>query len=217
MYYRPRVRTNHHKKKLNKFILIIIAIFILFNTMLYFFDKSVLPAILSIAEVKMKNEATDIVYKTAMDIYSKDFDYKDVILVEKDNEGNISMVRADTVKLNYLSSKLITDCNSKLKDLTALGVDVPLGYMTRNSVIHNLGPNVNVKMSQLGNITSSYDSIFESAGINQTRHKIYLNVNLAVRVIVPMNTKDIDIACQIPIAETIIVGKIPNTAIELNK
>ena len=127
------------------------------------------------------------------------------------------MLRADTVKLNYLSSKLILASNDKFGKLQEMGLEVPLGYMTKNLVFYNLGPKVNIKMTQIGNITSSYESVFESAGINQTRHKIYLNVNMKMKIVVPLNSRDVEVACQIPVAETIIVGKIPNTAIELNK
>ena len=72
-------------------------------------------------------------------------------------------------------------------------------------------------MTQVGNISSSYESIFESAGINQTRHKIYLNVNMKIKVIVPFKSEEVEVATQIPISETIIVGKTPSTAIDLNK
>ncbi|WP_066894116.1 sporulation protein YunB [Clostridium nigeriense] len=200
-----------------KIIMVIIAIFVLFNSILYFFNKNILPAVLSIGEESLRREATTIINETALDIYSKDFNYNDIIVTEKDNEGNITMLRADTVKLNYLASKLILASNNKISDLEAVGLKVPLGYMTKNFVFYNLGPKINIKMTQVGNITSSYESVFESAGINQTRHKIYLNVNMKMKIIVPLNSKDVEIVSQIPISETIIVGKIPNTAIELNK
>ncbi|WP_271842418.1 sporulation protein YunB [Clostridium tertium] len=200
-----------------KLILGIIAICVLFNSILYFFDKNILPAVLTIGEEQLKREATEIINETALDIYSNQFDYSDMIIIEKDNDGNITMLRADTVKLNYLSSKLILASNDKFGKLQEMGLEVPLGYMTKNLVFYNLGPKVNIKMTQIGNITSSYESVFESAGINQTRHKIYLNVNMKMKIVVPLNSRDVEVACQIPVAETIIVGKIPNTAIELNK
>lgn len=215
-YYtkKPKIR---FQIKHPKIIMVIIAIFVLFNSILYFFNKNILPTVLSIGEEKLKSEATTIINETALDIYSKDFNYNDMIITEKDNEGNITMLRADTVKLNYLSSKLILVSNDKINELEQVGLKVPLGYMTKNLVFYNLGPNINIKMTQVGNITSSYESVFESAGINQTRHKIYLNVNMKMKIIVPLNSRDVEISSQIPIAETIIVGKIPNTAIELNK
>lgn len=215
-YYtkKPKMR---FQVKHPKLILGIIAICVLFNSILYFFDKNILPAVLTIGEEQLKREATEIINETALDIYSNQFDYSDMIISEKDNDGNITMLRADTVKLNYLASKLILASNDKLGELQEVGLNVPLGYMTKNLVFYNLGPKINIKMTQVGNITSNYESVFESAGINQTRHKIYLNVNMKMKIVVPLNTKDVEIACQIPVAETIIVGKIPNTAIELNK
>lgn len=200
-----------------KIIMVIIAIFLLINSILYFFDKNILPAVLSIGEEKVRREATTIINETALDIYSKDFNYNDMILTEKDKDGNITMLRADTVKLNYLSAKLVLASNDKIDKLSEVGLKVPLGYMTKNLVFYNLGPKINVDITQIGNITSSYESVFESAGINQTRHKIYLNINMKMKLIVPLNSRDVEIASQIPISETIIVGKIPNTAIELNK
>ena len=215
-YYtkKPKMR---FQVKHPKLILGIIDICVLLNSILYFFDKNILPAVLTIGEEQLKREATEIINETALDIYSNQFDYSDMIIIEKDNDGNITMLRADTVKLNYLSSKLILASNDKFGKLQEMGLEVPLGYMTKNLVFYNLGPKVNIKMTQIGNITSSYESVFESAGINQTRHKIYLNVNMKMKIVVPLNSRDVEVACQIPVAETIIVGKIPNTAIELNK
>ncbi|MBD7915514.1 sporulation protein YunB [Clostridium sp. Sa3CUN1] len=200
-----------------KIIMVIIAIFVLFNSIMYFFNKNILPAALAIGEENLRREATSIINETALEIYSKDFDYNNMIIIEKDNEGNITLLRADTVKLNYLVSKLILASNKKIDELEEVGMNIPLGYLTKNLVFYNLGPKINIKMNQIGNITSSYESVFESAGINQTRHKIYLNINMQMKMIVPLNSKSVDIVCQIPISETIIVGKIPNTAIELNK
>ncbi|MDV4151718.1 sporulation protein YunB [Clostridium sp. AL.422] len=215
-YYTKRSKIRF-KIKHPKIIMVIIAIFVLLNSILYIFDKNILPAVLSIGEERLKREATTIINETALDIYSKDFNYNEMIITEKDNEGNITMLRADTVKLNYLSSKLVLASNDKINQLEELGLKVPLGYMTKNLVFYNLGPKISVKMAQIGNITSNYESVFESAGINQTRHKIYLNVSMKMKIIVPLNSRDVEVASQIPIAETIIVGKIPNTAIELNK
>lgn len=205
------------KIKYPKLILVIIVIFLVFNSILYVFEKNILPTALLISEERLKKEATEIINETALDIYSNDFDYSKIIIIDKDNDGNITLLRADTVKLNYLSSKLVLSMNKKIDELEELGIKIPLGYMTKNLIFYNLGPKINVKMNQVGNITSDYESIFESAGINQTRHKIYLNVHMKMRVIVPFNSKEVEITSQIPIAETIIVGKIPNTAIDLNK
>ena len=97
-----------------------------------------------------------------------------------------------------------------------MGVKIPIGYLTNSSFFYNMGPSITVKMRQVGNINTSYESVFESAGINQTRHKIYLNVDMKIRVIVPLKSRDVEVSCQIPVSDTIIVGKIPDTAINMN-
>ena len=212
-----KIRVNKRKKIPKKFLFIILTIFIIINTFIYIFDKNVLPAVMQLAEIKMKNEATDILYTTCLDVYSEKFDYKKMINIEKDDKGSITLVQADTAELNKLSSQMVTDCNKKINELSELGVSVPIGFMTNNSVIYRLGPSVKIKMSQVGNITTKYESVFESAGINQTRHKIYLNVKATIRVVVPLRSKDIEIECQVPISETIIVGETPQTAINLGE
>lgn len=214
-YYTKKPRIGF-KIKHKSFILVIITMFILFNSILYIFDKSVLPAILEIAESKMISEANKIINETSLEVYSSGFNYSDIIQTEKDDRGNITIVKSDTIKLNYLESQLILQSNKKLEELEEIGVEVPVGYMTNNSIIHNLGPKVKVKMEQIGSVESNYESVFESAGINQTRHKIYLNVKVKLKVIVPLNIKEVEVTSEIPVSETIIVGQIPTTAIDLN-
>ena len=118
--------------------------------------------------------------------------------------------------LNKLSSEIAIRCNERLEELGAKGIEVPLGWMTDKSVYYNLGPKITIEMEPLGNIESSYESVFESAGINQTRHKIYLNVKAKIKIIIPMYTKELEVDAQIPLSETIIVGEIPDAAIQLN-
>lgn len=202
-------------KRFPMWSLVIITILIVFNAFVYLFERRILPAVLSVAEITMRSEAVRIINEESVKIYSDNFQYDDIIKIEKDSDGNITMVRSDTVKQNYLAAKVVLSCDKRLTEIGELGTKVPLGYITNNIFFYQTGPNITVKMKQVGNINTSYESLFESAGINQTRHKIYLNVNTKLRVIVPFNSKDVDISCQIPISETIIVGKIPETAINI--
>ena len=122
------------------------------------------------------SKAIKIINEESVNVYSENFKYDDIINIEKDSDGNITMIRADTVKQNYLASQVVLKCNKRLSELEDLGVKIPLGYLTNNVMFYNMGPKITVKMQQVGNITTSYESEFESAGINQTRHRIYLNL-----------------------------------------
>ena len=78
-----------------------------------------------------------------------------------------------------------------------------------------MGPKITVKMQQVGNIVTSYESIFESAGINQTRHTIYLEAKTQVKVVIPLTTSTKEVKSQIPICETIIVGDVPQSYVNV--
>lgn len=200
--------------KFKKITFIIIAIIIIFNLIVYFFDSRVFPSVLQISEVTVKAKTTEIINETSIELFDDEFKYNEMIIVEKDSEDNITLIRVNTVKLNELTSKLSLECNRKLVEMGDVGIDVPLGWVSNNSAFYHLGPKIKVKVEPIGNMKVTYDSKFESAGINQTRHKIYLNLEAKIRIIVPLHSQNIEVACEIPIAETILPGKIPSTAID---
>ena len=219
-YYTERPRKccikRHKKTKSNKFFYIVIMTFIIFAIFLYLFDKRIFPSVLSESEVTMKAEAVNIVNDESIKIFSENFDYEDIVNIEKNEEGEITMIRANTVKQHELASKVVLSCNEKLKEFGEVGVKIPLGYLTNNSFFYKMGPDITVKMKQVGAISTHYESVFESAGINQTRHKIYLIVEAKMRLIVPLKSRDLDVVCEVPVIDTIIVGKVPSTAINLD-
>lgn len=207
---------NFKQFKVHSSLIIVLIIIIAFNLIIYIFGKRILPVVLNIGEVKIKSEAIKIMNEESVNVYSENFKYDDIINIEKDADGNITMIRSDTVKQNYLASQVVLKCDERLSELEDLGVKIPLGYLTNNVMFYNMGPKITVKMQQVGNIITSYESEFQSAGINQTRHKIYLNLTTTMRVIVPFNSREVEVTCQIPVSDTIIVGKIPETAINMN-
>ena len=207
--------TKPKKTEFKPIILVIISILLVFILSIFLYDKKIYPAVLQVAESLIKADTIECISKTSMELFDEEFNYDEMIIIDKDNEGNINMIRANTVKLNYLTSRLSIRCNEELQKMGEVGVEVPLGWMTDNSAFYEFGPDINVKIDPIGNMKVSYESKFESAGINQTRHKIYLNVEARVRMKIPLNSKEQVVTCQIPVAETIIVGKTPNTAIDL--
>lgn len=207
--------TKPKKTEFKPIILVIISILLVFILSIFLYDKRIYPAVLQVAESSIKADTIECISKTSMELFDEEFNYDEMIIIDKDNEGNINMIRANTVKLNYLTSRLSIRCNEELQKMGEVGVEVPFGWMTDNSAFYEFGPDLNVKIDPIGNMKVSYESKFESAGINQTRHKIYLNVEARVRMKIPLHSKEQVVTCQIPVAETIIVGKTPNTAIDL--
>lgn len=205
------------KNKLRfKIILVIFLLLIMANVLLYSLDKVIAPTVMMVATSEMQARALETVNIAMVNEFSKDFNYDDIVKVEKDNEGNIVMMKADTVKMNKIACDVSINAQNKLQSFGSIGIKIPLAYIFKNNILASFGPTVTVKMQPIGSIETKYISDFESAGINQTRHKIYVQVKTNVRIIIPFKSTDIEVQNEMPIAETIIVGKIPNNSIGLN-
>jgi sporulation protein YunB len=202
-------------KKIN--ILIgILFLLVLFNIFLYSFDKIATPTLIAVADAEMRARCMEIVNKVMSDEYSKAFNYDEIIRVDKDQEGNIVMLKADTLKMNKIACDVSIKSQDKLREFGEYGIKLPLGYVFKNNLLAYFGPNIKIKMQPIGSIETKYHSEFESAGINQTRQRIYVSFKTNVRIILASKGNDIEINNEIPISETIIVGKIPSTAVQLD-
>lgn len=202
------------KRKSHRSLSLIVAlifIIVIFNIILGFFNKRVMPSIIETATMMAKSQTLDIINKKSVDILSQEFKYDEMIKIEKDKDGNIILVQSDTIKLNYIAAELATECNKEMSDMNNATIKVPFGWLSNKSAFYNLGPKITTEIEPIGNISTNYESKFESAGINQTRHKIYLNVVAKIRLKLPLQNQDIEVDAQIPVSDTIIVGKIPNT------
>lgn len=185
-------------------------------TFIYTLDKVLLPTIKVTCDAHMRAKVTNIMSKTIFEEYSNKFDYDSIIKVEKNAANDITMIRADTLKLNEIATMTVLKAQEKLDAIDEVELKIPIGYITKNNLLSDLGPKVKIRMQPIGNITTRYISDFESAGINQTRHKIYIETTTKIRIMIPTDTSDLEIVNQIPIVETIIVGKVPNTAVQMD-
>jgi sporulation protein YunB len=199
-----------------KLLMVFSVITISFNILIYALDRIVMPTVMAAADAAMRAKAMEIINTCIFEQYSREFDYDSIIRVEKDIEGNITMLKADTLEMNRIASTVSLEAQNKIRELGNLGIKLPMGYIFKNNILAYFGPNITIKMHPIGHIEAKYSSEFESAGINQTRHKIYVLVRTEVRVILPLKSNDIEVRNEIPISETIIVGKVPDTSINLD-
>ena len=203
-------------RKKDKFILYIICIIVFFILFIYTFDKTVSPTVLAVSEAEIKLKAIESINNCILEEMESGFKYDDIIKIEKDDQGNIVMMRADTLKLNRMATDISLKSQKKLNELGVVGIKIPLGYITKNNILSYLGPDITVKMEPLSHVETTYSSLFQSAGINQTSHKIFVKFKTKVRIIIPLNSIDTEIYSEMPISETIIVGKIPDSSIQLD-
>jgi sporulation protein YunB len=198
-----------------KLAIVLLFIFICGGGFFYTFDKVITPTVLAAADGEMKAKALEIINKTIIDNCLENFKYEDIINIQKDHEGNIALIKADTLTMNKIACDVALESQQKLNKLGTIGIKIPAGYIFKNNILAYFGPNITVKMQPIGYIETRYISDFQSEGINQTRHRIYVQVKTNIRVIIPLSSNEIEVKNEIPISETIIVGKIPETSINM--
>ncbi|MGL4760317.1 MAG: sporulation protein YunB [Sarcina sp.] len=193
--------------------ILVISLSIIFTTFLYYFDKVIAPTVLLVADAEMRAKAMDIINKNIGEIYGNGFVYEEIMEVDKDDLGKISFISADTMKLNELATKVATEAQKDIEEVGSVGVKVPIGYALKNNILAYFGPAITVKMEPIGRVKTSYESTFESAGINQTRHKIYINLETNLKIVLPLQSREVIVKHQIPITDNIILGEVPRTSI----
>lgn len=206
------------KKKRRRFkpwMLVVLLLILIFNLMFMFFDKKVMPTVFEIAKMTMKNKTTQLISDISMESYNELFKTENVLDISTDKEGNINMIKANTMKLNKLNGIISKRCNEAIENLGSKNLKIPFGWATNSSIYYEFGPDITVKISPVGNVSTKFEANFESAGINQTRYTIYLNVEAKLNIQIPLNIEEITVKTEVPLADTITVGKIPNTAIDL--
>jgi len=187
-------------------ILIILVLVISFLLI----DLRLKASILELAQTKAQIKVTELINQAVNDKIVRETEYKDIVYVHKDDEGRIVMIQANTIILNQIMAKTTTAILDGYKDGEDF-VSVPLGQITGTTLLSNTGPRIKVRIIPTRQLNVAVKDQFEQAGINQTRHRIYLEINSRIKMAVPLMGKDFNVVTTIPMAETIIVGEVPDT------
>ena len=142
--------------------------------------------------------------------------YDELVSVKHDSEGNVSLISLDSVRLNLIARKFYQIAQVYLDNMGKRGVDVALGTFTGLPMLSGVGPKVNLKLTPIGAMTSTFSNNFTSAGINQTNHSLYIHLYASVSLILPSYSATIDSVTEVLVAESVIVGKVPQVYLGAN-
>lgn len=196
-----------HIKKAFAFVVIFIGIFIL---MYYYFVNQVSPTIKTLCDTRAKAIALKATNEAVMERLNE-IKYDNLIHVTTNEKGTITGLNADVIEMNKLSTKITTEIQKKLLNIDDAEIKIPIGRFLGLSVFSGYGPRIIVKAIPTGNVSVDFKTEFMSEGINQTRHRIYLEIKTSVRMVAPFISNVVPFETNMTVAETVIVGDIPNT------
>ena len=202
-------------KKRYRFLIFLAVIILFAAVVLKYSEYKIRPVIASMAAVHAESIGSKVVSEAINEeIEENNISYDDLISFEKDESGRIAALKTDIIMINRLKSKLSVVILNRLLDLDDINLYIPVGNLINGEFFSGRGPKIEIIVIPIGSVTTNITNVFTSAGINQTRHQIMLEVYVTVSIIMPFSVESTDIYTSIAIAETIIVGDVPNMYME---
>lgn len=196
-------------KKNKRKITIWTSIILIIGLISLMLKSSINTVISDTIELKSKALATKAMNSAIADVVINSIVYEDLVNIITDELGNISMIQANSLEINNLSKDLAQTTEIKIEEYGRAGVTIPVGSFTGIPLFVGRGPKVKLKVNPIGAVNCSFLSQFETAGINQTNHKIYLKISADVGVVLPLLSTKYNTTRQVLISESIIVGQVP--------
>ena len=140
--------------------------------------------------------------------------YDRMVYFEKDLEGRITALKTNMGEINRLKTDVLDAINNEILSLDNTDIGVPLGSLFLPEIFSGRGPVIPVRILSIRNSDAIFVSSFSQAGINQTLHRLNMEVSIDVAVLVLGETSGFTVTSQVVVAETVIVGQVPNTFLQ---
>lgn len=137
-------------------------------------------------------------------------EYSKLVNLTTNSDGEVISVESNVMNINKLKTEVAERIEREIERLSAINIGIPIGTLTGIQLLHGKGFNVGMSVQPLGYATTSIISEFTAAGINQTLHRIVIEINADVDAIIPGFSTHVPVTTSIVAAETVIVGRVPD-------
>ena len=193
------------------FCLLIVIAVVLFC----FFRIRYNSMIRTLAQTQVRNSTSDLI-NDAIDrqIESGNIQYDRIVYFEKDLEGRITALKTNMSEVNRLKTDILNIINDEIMALDTSDIGIPIGSLIFPEFLSGRGPVIPIHILSIRNSDASFESYFTDSGINQTLQKLTMNVSVDVAILVLGSTEIFTVSSQVVVAETIIVGQVPDTFLQ---
>lgn len=202
------------KRKIPTMTLALILIISLFVYSFWVMETNLKPTLLAIAEAKATLIATEAINNVINDYVSRSIDPQTLVIVKVDSRGRVVLIQPNTMEFNKLAADTTIKVQEVLKQIGHEKISIPIGQVLGSQLLASMGPKITVTIIPIGTVQVKVVDNFEQAGINQTRHMVYLVTTTQIRIVVPLVSKSVMVNTQVPIAEYVVVGEVPSTYVQ---
>ena len=211
-YHNPKKRNKKRRKR--KLFIILFAIIFIAVLLFFHFQRNVTRVLISISAATMRASTTIAVNDAVYYTLSDEIRYDDLVTISRNETGDIAAVAANPLKINKIARDTASISQSNLKNLSLNGIPIPLGALSGIEAFAGLGPSINFRIIPVSSVSCGFSSAFESVGINQTKHSIYLNVIADISIVMPSRTENFAVITDILVGESVIVGTVPDAYLQ---
>ena len=212
-------RRVRRRRRLRRLLLLAL----LLSAALLLTERNLRPLVFALAQARSAAMATKVLSAAVDEALGDGVAYDDLMNVRMDERGQVALLSANTMRMNRLAQSAGAAAQRMLEQMSSERVTVPLGAALGLTLLAGSGPESPVSIVPVGSVSTSFKTEFEACGINQTRHKVYLELTASIRIVIPTGAKTTEVAANMLVAESIIVGAVPEgfvgydlTADELN-
>ena len=195
--------------------LLVIIVLLIIVLAVMFFRHKYQDAILNLAETEVKNSTSDLI-NDAIDkqIETGHIQYDRIVFFEKDLDGKITALKTNMSEVNRLKTDILNIINDEILALDTTHLGIPVGNLVLPELLSGKGPEVPVSILSIRNSDAAFSSEFSEAGINQTLQKLTMDVSVDVSVLVLGRISNFTVNSQVVVAETVIVGQVPDMLLQ---
>ena len=198
-----------------KLLRLLVIIAMICVVLLVLFRIKYRDTIRSLAETQVKNTTSDLI-NDAIDkqIDIGNIQYDRIVYFEKDLDGKITALKTNMSEVNRLKTSILNIINDEILAMDTTDMGIPIGSLVLPEIMSGRGVNIPVQILSISNSDASFESRFTEAGINQTLQKITMHVSVDVAILVLGQNENFTVSSEVVVAETIIVGQVPDTLLQ---
>ena len=192
------------------------CLLLLLAACLLFLRLTVGPLVQELAKAIVSNKASRIINEAVeAQLRSDDIDYDSIIYLEKDYNGAVTALKTNINEINRLKTEILSVIDTMLLELDVNEVGLPLGSLILPEFFSGTGPTLPVKVLSVSTSDADFHNEFAEAGINQTSHRIYMEVQITMTILTPVGTEAVTASSTVVVAETVIVGTVPGSYVDV--
>lgn len=198
-----------------KFFRLVLWTVLVLTAILVFFRLRYREDIRSLAHTQVMNATSDLI-NDAIDeqMEAGNIQYDRIVYFEKDLNGKITALKTNMNEVNRLKTSILNLINDEILALDTVDMSIPLGSFVFPELFAGRGPRIPIHILSIRNSEASFESYFTEAGINQTLQQLTMDIRVDISVLVLGKTEDFTVNSQVVVAETVIVGQVPDTFLQ---